>query len=40
MLVGLRTAIYPTPDLAAGKAWYAKLLGAIQNPHFDASAVR
>jgi len=33
MLVGLRTVAYPTPDLAAGKAWYAKLLQA--EPYFD-----
>jgi predicted enzyme related to lactoylglutathione lyase len=33
MLLGLRTAIYPAPDLAAAKAWYAKLLGA--EPTFD-----
>lgn len=33
MLLGLRTAIYPAPDLAAAKAWYTKLLG--QAPYFD-----
>lgn len=33
MLLGLRTAIYPAPDLAAAKAWYARLLGA--EPYFD-----
>ncbi|HMP01871.1 MAG TPA: VOC family protein [Gemmatales bacterium] len=33
MILGLRTAIYPAPDLAAGKAWYAKVLG--KGPHFD-----
>ena len=33
MLLGLRTAIYPTPDLAAAKAWYARLLGV--EPTFD-----
>jgi len=33
MLLGLRTAIYPTPDLAAAKRWYAELLG--QAPYFD-----
>lgn len=34
MILGLRTAIYPAPDLAAAKAWYAELLG--QPPYFDA----
>lgn len=33
MILGLRTTIYPTPDLAAGKAWYSELLG--QAPYFD-----
>ena len=33
MLLGLRTAIYRTPDLAAGKLWYTKALGAA--PYFD-----
>lgn len=33
MILGLRTAIYPAPDLAAGKAWYAKVLGC--EPYFD-----
>lgn len=33
MIRGLRTAIYPTPDLAAGKAWYSKALGC--EPYFD-----
>jgi catechol 2,3-dioxygenase-like lactoylglutathione lyase family enzyme len=33
MLLGLRTAIYPAPDLAAAKGWYAKVLGA--EPYFD-----
>lgn len=33
MLLGLRTAIYPTPDLAAGKAWYAKVFGV--EPYYD-----
>ncbi len=28
MLLGLRTAIYRTPDLEAGKRWYTKVLGA------------
>ncbi|HTU68455.1 MAG TPA: VOC family protein [Steroidobacteraceae bacterium] len=33
MLLGLRTAIYRTPDLAAGKLWYTKALGFA--PYFD-----
>jgi predicted enzyme related to lactoylglutathione lyase len=33
MLLGLRTAIYPTPDLARAKAWYAEVLGQL--PYFD-----
>jgi catechol 2,3-dioxygenase-like lactoylglutathione lyase family enzyme len=33
MILGLRTAIYPAPDLAAAKAWYTKVLGA--EPYFD-----
>src|SRR5262245_29872867 len=33
MVLGLRTAIYPTPDLAKGKAWYAQVLG--RRPYFD-----
>lgn len=33
MILGLRTAIYPAPDLAAAKAWYAQLLGV--QPYFD-----
>lgn len=33
MILGLRTALYPTPDLAAGKAWYAKAFGV--EPYFD-----
>lgn len=35
MILGLRTAIYPTPDLARGKAWYTKVLGI--EPYFDQS---
>ena len=27
MLLGLRTVIYRTPDIAAGKLWYTKFLG-------------
>lgn len=34
MILGLRTAIYPAPDLAAAKGWYAKMLGVA--PYFDA----
>jgi predicted enzyme related to lactoylglutathione lyase len=30
---GLRTVIYPVGDLAKGKAWYTKILGA--EPYFD-----
>jgi predicted enzyme related to lactoylglutathione lyase len=33
MVLGLRTAIYPVSDLAAGKAWYAGVLG--REPYFD-----
>lgn len=33
MLLGLRTAIYPAPDLAAARAWYASVLGV--EPYFD-----
>jgi predicted enzyme related to lactoylglutathione lyase len=33
MLLGLRTAIYRTPDLAEGKRWYMKALGFA--PYFD-----
>lgn len=33
MILGLRTVIYPAPDLAAAKAWYSKVLG--QTPYFD-----
>ena len=33
MFLGLRTVIYPAPDLAASKAWYAALLGI--EPYFD-----
>jgi hypothetical protein len=32
-LLGLRTAIYPAPDLARAKAWYAQVLD--QQPYFD-----
>jgi predicted enzyme related to lactoylglutathione lyase len=33
MILGLRTAIYPAPDLAAAKKWYADMLGL--QPYFD-----
>ena len=33
MILGLRTAIYPAPDLERAKAWYSKVLG--QAPYFD-----
>lgn len=33
MILGLRTAIVPTPDLAAGKAWYTKAFETL--PYFD-----
>lgn len=33
MLLGLRTAIYPVPDLATAKKWYSEVLG--QSPYFD-----
>lgn len=33
MILGLRTAIYPAPDLGAAKDWYSKVLG--QAPYFD-----
>lgn len=33
MILGLRTAIYPAPDLAAAKRWYSELLGVA--PYFD-----
>jgi len=32
-LLGLRTVIYPSPDLDAAKAWWATLLGI--EPYFD-----
>ncbi|MFN2317513.1 MAG: VOC family protein [Gemmatimonadales bacterium] len=33
MILGLRTIIYPSPDLAAGKAWYTDVVG--HGPYFD-----
>jgi len=32
-LLGLRTVIYPSPDLEAAKTWWTDLLGA--DPYFD-----
>lgn len=33
MFLGLRTALYPAPDLDRGKAWYSQVLGI--EPYFD-----
>jgi predicted enzyme related to lactoylglutathione lyase len=33
MFLGLRTVIYPAPDLHASKAWFTGVLG--QDPYFD-----
>jgi len=33
MILGLRTAIYPAPDLQKAKQWYSELL--VQAPYFD-----
>jgi len=33
MILGLRTVIYPAPNLAAAKRWYSTLLGI--EPYFD-----
>ena len=33
MFLGIRTVIYPAPDLAASKAWFSDLLGFP--PYFD-----
>ena len=33
MFLGIRTVIYPAPDLAASKAWFTALLGV--EPYFD-----
>lgn len=33
MLLGLRTAIYPTPNLATARDWYARVLDTA--PYFD-----
>jgi predicted enzyme related to lactoylglutathione lyase len=33
MILGLRTAIYPVPDLAAATRWYSQMLGIT--PYFN-----
>ncbi|MGE0640137.1 MAG: VOC family protein [Thermoanaerobaculia bacterium] len=33
MILGLRTVVYPAPDLDRAKRWYAELLGI--DPYFD-----
>lgn len=33
MFLGLRTVIYPAPDLAASRDWFSRLLGVA--PYFD-----
>lgn len=33
MFLGLRTIVYPAPDLQATKAWWTQLLGS--EPYFD-----
>jgi len=33
MLIGLRTIVYPAPDLAKAKQWYSEVLGTP--PYFD-----
>jgi hypothetical protein len=33
MFLGLRTIIYPAPDLAASKEWFTQMLGV--GPYFD-----
>ncbi|MGA8279078.1 MAG: VOC family protein [Rhodanobacteraceae bacterium] len=33
MILGLRSVIYPAPDLAGAKAWYRQVLGI--EPYFD-----
>ena len=35
MILGLRTVVYPAPDLARAKAWYAQVVG--HPPYFDES---
>jgi hypothetical protein len=45
MLLGLRTAVYRTPDMTGGKHLYTgvpdpfgNVFGLIENPHFNAEA--
>jgi len=33
MILGLRSVIYPAPDLDAAKRWYSEVLGIA--PYFD-----
>src|SRR4051794_22218933 len=33
MILGLRTVIYPTPDLATGRSWYARAFET--QPYFE-----
>lgn len=33
MILGLRTAVYAAPDLAAGKSWYSRVLECA--PYYD-----
>jgi predicted enzyme related to lactoylglutathione lyase len=33
VFLGLRTVVYPAPDLAASKAWWSEVLGV--DPYFD-----
>jgi hypothetical protein len=40
MVLGLRTAIYPVPDLAAVRDPFGNVFGLIENSHFDPKAVR
>jgi hypothetical protein len=40
MILGLRTAIYPTPDLAKGKAWYSQVLPRLTRRCGVAKVVR
>jgi predicted enzyme related to lactoylglutathione lyase len=35
VILGLRTVVYPAPDLAAARRWYAEVLGTT--PTFDES---
>jgi hypothetical protein len=32
VFLGLRTVIYPSPDLATAKAWYTRVLGQEPRP--------